>query len=222
MHTIPNIPFGKVTTRHVVRVFFPRMYGKYEGAAVPSSNLKSIYNRALRPIMLQLMPNHATHWPVKYEAAMALYRDDRGQIHPGSLDVPSHLLPQLAEEYLQRIANIHTSFHDAYFGHELCGWKAATAHDADNEDDRNLGLEDLTHGLDLDQINDHQWKVDVALEFGVPGHIITWCADTHATIIQWILPNLQNVDRIKNSKHFYHDKVTHLQDIAGFRWTPSS
>ena len=221
MHAIPNVPFGKVTNRHVVRLFFPRMYDRQETNAVPSTDLASIYDRALRPIMLNLMPNQAGHWPVTYDAAVALYRDRHGHIRPGSLDVPSHLLPDLARDFLNRISALQPYFRDAYFGHELRGWKGATVHDPADEDDRQEGLADLTNLLDMDLINRQLWNVDVALEFGVPRHIVTWRADAHERIIRWILPDIQNIDRVTSSKRFYHDKAMHLQDIAGFRWAPS-
>ena len=144
-----------------------------------------------------------------------------GHIHLGSLNVPSHLLPDLARDFLNQISALQPYFHDTYFGHELRSWKGATVDDLVDEDDRQKGLADLTNLLDMDLTNQQLWNVDVALEFSVPHHIITWHADTHERIIHWILPDIQNIDCVTSCKWFYHNKAMHLQDIVSFYWAPS-
>lgn len=69
------------------------MYGLNESRKVPSQDLQLVYNECLRPLALEHLSNMGTHLPASYAAALTLYWDNRGRIHPGSLDVPSHILP---------------------------------------------------------------------------------------------------------------------------------
>lgn len=63
--------------------------------------------------------------------------------------------------------------------HELRGWKGATIHDPSSEPDKVAALEDLTRSLDLDAIIEDDWKIDVAMELGVPGHVVAWHTSNH-------------------------------------------
>ncbi|KIK73234.1 hypothetical protein PAXRUDRAFT_29267, partial [Paxillus rubicundulus Ve08.2h10] len=49
LHTIPNFAFSKVSTRVIIRVFLPWMYGR-ESKGVPSTDLALIYNACLHPL----------------------------------------------------------------------------------------------------------------------------------------------------------------------------
>lgn len=234
MHSIPNVAFGKVANRSSVRVFFPRMYQRAESKKIPTRDLESIYDQCLRPLILRLMPNQATHWPRDYTSAVETSRDRGGRLHFSSLDIPSHLLDEFSHLYLERIQTLRPYFRDAYFGHELRGWKAATVHnlEGDGEEDRQDGqhnpiyervnaLEDLTRVLDMQSINQEQWLVDVGLEFGIPGKVVTWQTRGHQALIRFLLPELDNVmEVLADKRHFFVDNQMHLKDVAGFRWTP--
>lgn len=232
MHKIPNMSFGKVANRSCIRVFFPRMYHLFNSNKIPAADIELIYNRCLLPIIRQLMPTHASHWPPSYEIALKTSRDRAGRLHLGSLDIPAHILPQFATLYLETIETIRPYFRDAYFGHELRGWKGATAHNFATDDDqpddeanfvyeRVSGLYDLTRVLNMQAIQEDQWLVDVGLEFGRPGKVVTWSSTGHLALVQHLLPDVPNLERKFNrSKNYHVDHQMHLKDVAGFRWTP--
>ncbi|KIJ57725.1 hypothetical protein HYDPIDRAFT_103939, partial [Hydnomerulius pinastri MD-312] len=215
MSTVPNMAFGKVANRHAVRLFFPRMYRAGQPPLIPSATLEMIYNKCLHPVIMDIMPNQATHWPVNYAAAMTLYRNNAGHLQLGSLDVPSMLLHDLCNNLLTNLHNTHPTLRDAYFGHELRGWKGATAHDGFNEDDRQEGLEAMTSVLDLNAINPHAWHLDVAIEYGIPSRVVTWRAQGHRALLQYLLPDT-DITKLMKSKNFFEDNVMHMNDVAGF------
>jgi len=223
MCNIPNYAFGKVTTRSVVRVFLPRMYKVHE-KGIPPADLALIYDKCLRPLVVQLMPNMAAHWPVSYGGAMTLYKDQRGHIHPGSLDVPSHLLDIFGLMYLRRLAQLGPHFCDAYFVHELRGWKAATVHDPTDEPDKVAALDDLTNVLRMDAINRDEWHVDVGVELGYPGHIVTWKKNGHYHVLKGCLPSIgeAEIQALMRQTNFTLDPLIHLLDLAGFRCRPGA
>ena len=229
MHKIPNLPLGKVANRSIVRIFFPRMYHRFDSSKIPSPDIELIYNASLRPIIQELMPNQATHWPYSYQVAMETSRDTSGRLHLGSLDIPAHLLPDFASQFLRSVQELRPYFRDAYFGHELRGWKGATFHNLSNYNippqndlhERVSALDDLTRVLDMPAINPDQWLIDIGLEFGAPHHVVTWRSLGHSALLRHLCPNIRNLDRVlERSKTFYIDHQMHLKDFAGFRWTP--
>lgn len=224
MCNVPNYVFGKVATRSVVRVFLPHMYKMHEKKEVPSKDLALIYNKCLRPLCLELMSNMAAHWPVSYDSALALYKDQSGHIHLGSLDVPSHLLRTFGQRYLEKLKELRPYFRDAYFVHELRGWKAATVHDPTDEPDKVAALEDLTNVLRMDEINLEEWHLDVGVELGYPGHVVTWTKTGHRRVLMHCLPNLDEaeIDALVGQKNFILDRLMHLLDFAGFRCRPGA
>lgn len=236
MHSIPNVALGKVANRSAIRVFFPRMYQRAESRKIPMTDLQAIYNQCLRPLILRLMPNQGSHWPQDYNSAVETSRDHAGRLHLSSLDIPAHLLNEFARSYLERVQTMRPYFRDAYFGHELRGWKGATVHNLEDADEevREDGqpeedpiyehvnaLEDLTRVLDLGSINQDQWLIDIGLEFGSPGKVVTWQTRGHRALIRYLLPDIENVEEaLRNNRHYFVDNQMHLKDLAGFRWSP--
>lgn len=230
MHSIPNVALGKVANRSAIRVFFPRMYHAFDSKKIPNEDLEAIYNRCLLPIVRRFMPNQATHWPPNYEAARETSRDRSGRFHSSTFDIPVRLLEEFSTAYLESVQTLRPYFQDAYFGHELRGWKAVTVHnmDSDGNDpayEHVSALRDLTDVLDMNRIRQDQWLVDVGLEFGLPGRVVTWRTLGHEALVSYLLPNHQNPGRALHhgrSKSYHVDHQMHLKDLAGFRWTPGS
>lgn len=222
MHTIPNYPFGKVANRSVVRVFLPRMYKMHETRAIPAQDLELIYDQCLRPLVRDHMHNMASHWPASYASALSLYRDGRGRLHQGSLDVPAHILDVFGRAYLRKLAQLRPYFADAYFVHEFRGWKGATVHDPIDELDRQLALQKITNILRMDKIDPAFWYIDIGLEFGLRDHIVTWCDSGHENVLAHCLPSVNpgQISRIVDLSTFYVDHMMHLKDLTGFRYTP--
>ncbi|KAF9218170.1 hypothetical protein BS17DRAFT_823392 [Gyrodon lividus] len=91
-------------------------------------------------------------------------------------DVPHlaalHTIPNFA--FAKKLGHLRPEFRDAYFVHELQGWKGATVHDPDNIPNKVAALGDLTHVLDMDHMVQEDWQIVVTLELGLPGHVIAW------------------------------------------------
>ncbi|KAG6370137.1 hypothetical protein JVT61DRAFT_12439 [Boletus reticuloceps] len=221
MHTIPNFAFAKVTNRSVVRVFLPRMYRLRETRAIPSTDMELIYDQCLRPLIQHHLPNMYTHWPASYASALTLYRDSRGQIHPGSLDIPAELLFTFGPEYLTRLAELKPYFRDAYFVHEFRGWKGITVHDPYSGADRQAALDKMLHFLDWPRIQESDWHVDVGFEIGVPGSVVTWRHTGHRFLLAHCLPTLHEGDiEVLLNRKTEMDHQMHLKDLTGFRCQP--
>ncbi|KAG1793321.1 uncharacterized protein HD556DRAFT_1238042 [Suillus plorans] len=172
MHKIPNMPLGKVQQRHVVRIFFPRLYStEWPVDQLTQDKLALIYDQCLRPTMLEVVPESRDKWPTTYAAAYAQSRSRTGSLAFSSTDIPWYRLEQVATTLLAKLADLGPGFRDAYFGHELRGTKGATIHNGRDEDERRLAMDDLFEHVDVDSLDPEQWHVDVALTIGVPGHL---------------------------------------------------
>ena len=223
MHQIPNFHFGKVANCSVIRVFLPRMCGVNLTRAIPSQDFQVIYDECLRPLIQTFLPNMYTHWPASFASAMTLYQDQQGRIHEGSLDIPSELLFRFAPAYLNRFAALKPYFQDAYFVHEFQGWKGATVHNPLDADDREAALAKLTDILQMHLLDESQWHIDIGLEFGAPGHVVTWSDGGHYTLLSHCLPSTP-MHQIQHliSKTADIDHMMHLGDLTGFHVSPGA
>lgn len=222
MHHIPNFAFGRITNRSIIRVFFPRMYRPQESRSIPSQHFQLIYDSCLRPLVEKHMTTMSSHWPVSYDAAFVLYQDSNNHIREGSLDVPQVVLNAFGPEYLQTLSRLHPDFRDAYFVHELRGWKGATVHDPSHQLDRHLAWQQFTQCLHLDKIQPADWFVDVGLELGRPQYVTTWRDSGHADLLAHCLPSIEEhqIDSLCRSRSFFLDPIMHLGDLTGFRCSP--
>ncbi|KAG8221814.1 hypothetical protein J3R82DRAFT_2152, partial [Butyriboletus roseoflavus] len=170
------------------------------------------------------MSNMATHWPASYASALTLYRDTKGRIHPGSLDIPTHILPIFGRDYLDRLTDLRPYFRDAYFVHELRGWKGATIHNPFHEPDKVAALDDLLRCLNINAINQDEWQLDVAMELGVLGHVVAWRTSNHRRLLHHCLPSLseEEISNLMDRQAFILDPTMHLKDISGFRCSPGA
>ncbi|KAG1838781.1 hypothetical protein F4604DRAFT_1600041 [Suillus subluteus] len=172
MHKIPNVPLGKVQQRHVVRIFFPRLYNQDSSInQLAQDKLALIYDRCLRPTMIEVVPESRDKWPTTYAAAYTQSRSRTGSLAFSSTDIPWYRLQEVAPTLLAKLADLGPAFKDAYFGHELRGTKGATIHNGRDEDERHLAMDDLFEHVNVDSLNAEQWHVDVALTISVPGHL---------------------------------------------------
>lgn len=223
MHKIPNMPLGKVQQRHVVRIFFPRLYStEWPVDQLTQDKLALIYDQCLRPTMLEIVPESRDKWPTTYAAAYAQSRSRTGSLAFSSTDIPWYRLEQVATTLLAKLADLGPAFRDAYFGHELRGTKGATIHNGRDEDERRLAMDDLFEHVDVDSLDPEQWHVDVALTIGVPGHVVTWRESSHRELLSYLMPaaSAQKISRlIKNKDRFHLDRALQIKEFAGFRAT---
>lgn len=224
MYKIPNIALGKVRHRHITRLFFPRLYQSHGNPAIPTSLLEDLYDKCILPTVRKVIPEHATHWPVDYAAASRQFRDNKGQLHFSSIDVPQDRLDQFSQVLLEQL-NRFEEFSDAYFLHELRGTKGGMIHSAHARVEREEKLQEMMEFLNISKLVLEQWWIDVGIEIHMAGHILQWTQGGHAAILQSILPGISNhnINRLLNSKTLFHlDRACQLTDLAGFRCEPSS
>jgi hypothetical protein len=226
MHKIPNIPLGKVQQRHVVRLFLPRLYNADSPVdQLPQDKLALIYDRCIRPTMMEVVPESRDKWPTTYTAAYAHSRSCTGSLAFSSTDIPWYRLDQVATTLLAKLADLGPSFRDAYFGHELRGTKGATIHNGRDENERRLAMDDLFEHVDVDSLNAEQWHVDVAVTISVPGHVVTWRESSHHELLSHLMPaaSAQQISRLMNNKARFHlDRTLQIKEFAGFRATTAN
>ncbi|KAG1861501.1 hypothetical protein DFJ58DRAFT_657457 [Suillus subalutaceus] len=183
MHRIPNVPLGKVEQRHVVRIFFPRLYAAASEdpswVGLSQEDFALIYDKCLRPLMLEHLPDSRDRWPTSYNIALTHSRTLTGSIALNSVDVPWRVLHHIAVPLLTRLGEEKPAFKDAYYVHELRGKKNAAMHDGDDAVARRLALDDVFEHVDDEDLDPRQWHVDVALTIGLPGHVVTWRESSH-------------------------------------------
>jgi hypothetical protein len=81
MHKIPNVPLGKVQQRHVVRIFFPRLYSTAhldDKVNMSQEDLALIYDCCLRPTLIEAVPEFLDRLPTSYAAAFTHSKTCRG------------------------------------------------------------------------------------------------------------------------------------------------
>lgn len=191
MHKIPNVPLGKVQQRHVVRIFFPRLYSAAhldDNIFLSQEDLALIYDRCLRPTLLEVVPEFRDRLPTSYAAAFTYSKTCSGGLAFGSLDIPWDRLERVAEILLAKLGEQKSVFKDAYFVHELRGTKGSTMHDGEDQVERHFALEDMFEHVDVDTLDPQDWLVDVALTIGIEGHVITWRESCHQELLSHLMP----------------------------------
>lgn len=229
MHKIPNIPLGKVEQRHVVRIFFPRLYTAASEnpswVGLSQEDFALIYDRCIRPIMTQYLPQTRDRWPTSYNSALIHARTLTGSIAFNTVDVTWHILEELAVPLLTKLGEERDEFKDAYYVHELRGKKNAAMHDGDDAIARRMALDDIFEHVDDSYLDPRQWHVDVALTIGLPGHVVTWRESSHREILGFLMPDAgpDRIDRLMKSKSAFHvDRHLQIKEFAGFRATTTA
>lgn len=181
-----------------------------------------LYDDCIRPAVMEIMPNQASHWPVSYAAAVRQSKDRRGILHLGTVAVPSDLLVPFCAAFRSRLDSIEY-FKESFFCHELRGLKGGTAHQEDNEG-RNPeeAFDTFFDNIDEARIDEDNWMVDVGLEIYDAFRVVNWSRSAHSQILKYLLPSLdsEQVDKLQKRDTFHLDNVAHLDDFAGFRCEP--
>lgn len=230
LHLIPNIGFGKLAQRHLVRILLPALYDPMWETGkdvVPPSReiLASIYDNVTRPVWLATFRSGVGHIPVSYDDEM--YRisnvNSKGVSHSfGTQDIPSFSIPQFGQRFLARLRS-HSFGKGAFFLHTVRGTRAASAHDGFDEDDRNEALLEWMSWVRTHPNEDigDRWFVDVGVELRIPGHCLQWRKDGHIHIVKHFLDNVTNptISRMlrPHSKRYKVDSSATLTQLAGFR-----
>ncbi|KAI0069524.1 hypothetical protein K474DRAFT_1557004, partial [Panus rudis PR-1116 ss-1] len=85
--------------------------------------------------------------------------------------------------------------------------------------------DDVLSFLDADRLQAPKWWIDVALEYHIPGRVIQWTRTGHATLLQALLPSLDEGnlgDLVDNERKFHLDYNGQVRDFAGFRCEPGA
>jgi hypothetical protein len=205
-------------------VFFPRLYQPNKRPAIPSEIRTLIYEKCLRPAVIDINPICQSRWPIDYSAVMTLYRDKKGLFHFGSIDFPACLLGKLGTK-LRDLFQMHEGLQDAFFVHEIKGTKGASHHDPNNKGDRDAALDDVLDLLDRGLIRSSEWVIDVGIEIRQESHVLQWLTRGHRRILEFLLPSAteDHIEAILSSSAQYHQDINgQLGDLSGFRASPSS
>lgn len=224
IHKIPNVALGKVERRHITRIFFPRLYEKGKCPAISAEILATIYDECLRPAILNVNPFDQSRWPITYSKAMDLYRDSKGMLHFGTLDVPANMLESFGKTLLGLLRK-HEGLADAFFVHEIRGTKGASHHDPSSIEMRRAALDEIFDSFDRQLLKIEEWVVDIAMEVRHEGHVLQWLTKGHRRILEFLLPSASEnkISDILHSKTQYNcDISAQLSDLGGFRALPGS
>lgn len=223
MHKIPNMALGKADRRQVTRIFFPWLYHKGKSPAI-SSELRAHIYECIRHAVLQIDPFDQGKWPITYAEAMKLCRDEKGQFHFGTLDLPAKNLGGFADGLLALLQE-HGQLKDAFFLHEIRGIKGGYHHDDHSHEARQEALDGVFSTYDREQMKDSDWFVDIGTEIWCAGHTLQWMTGSHRSLLRYILSRASEsqVDSVLSSSTQYHlDLSAQLTDLGGFRSSPAS
>lgn len=219
---IPNCALGSVGSRHLTRIFFPKLYLDNAEPCLQRDHLKSLYDNCIRPAVMQVIPSQASHWPVDYQSALDQARDTTGRLHFSSMAVPPICLVEFCDALLALLDAV-PGFEQAYFGHELRGLKGGTAHEDEGRHPEEAFNTFFEH-VDTGRIDEDNWLVDVGLEIYDPGNIVQWSRHSHPAILKYLMPSLTDAEvcSLQRRKTFHLDHVSQLDDFAGFRSEPGA
>jgi hypothetical protein len=184
--------------------------------------MAQLYDKCTRPAVMEVIPSHASHWPIDYANAFQLAKDTNGHLHLGSVAVPATHLVAFCAALRNGLEKID-GFKGAFFCHELRGLKGGTAHE---EDDEGRNPEEAFHtffdSVDTTRIDQQNWLVDVGLEIHDPEMAVQWSKSAHPAILQHLLSSLtaEEISTLQKRKTFCVDHAAHLEDFAGFRCEP--
>lgn len=198
----------------------PNLYQRLEENKITQELLEFSW-QAMRSAYRIIAPERIGYLPLSYKLAYRQQQGARGQLHLSTYDVPPEFQQRLAERYLHFLALLHDDFRGAYFIHELRGTKASTFHHLDDEHFRRNQLARYTDTFRPDALNDptSRWDIDVAIEVSLPGHVIHIAECSHAKLLRWLLPSLDQPSNLalRQNSRFLVDHAASLRDLAGFR-----
>lgn len=102
--------------------------------------------------MYDLALKQLTHWPINYDMAMARIYNVKEQLHYGSIQIKSDLLDRFSQLLLLHL-NEYNQFKNAFFCHEVRGFKAGRTHNPNDMDAYNKALEYMCCDIDT-------WQTD--------------------------------------------------------------
>ncbi|KAL7281845.1 hypothetical protein ACG7TL_005168 [Trametes sanguinea] len=226
-HHLGNVCIATFGTRAQVRLLFPQIRAEGGTPKVTQTDLATLYDRGILRAIRELIPEHAAHWPPSYHAAMSLYRDPRGQMHYGRMDIPEDLVPDFATLLRAKLAQ-HPRLANPLFMIELRGTKGMFSFPFDNVDARqnafNRLIEHIDLGVEAAHNNLPNWYCDVGVEVARPGHVLQWLSAAHQRLLAHALPSQTQaaITKLLGSTKFSSDVSGHLFDLAGFRANPGS
>lgn len=224
LRRIPNCGFGKVETRHITRLFFPKMFEPHGNGLMTQAQFALLYNKCVQPIVVELWPTVVEHWPPSYAAALELQRDEHGKICHKTVDCQPVNLVTFNRNLRARLEQ-YECFQDSFYLHEWKGLKGASHHAIDDVEGRQRAYEIVTRSIDFTQVQPDNWKIDVAIELSMTDSVLQWRKSCHGPLLQYILPNVDQEHiqaLLRSTQRFDLDISAHLGDLAGFRCEPRS
>ena len=165
---IPNIGFATTGNSHVVRLCFPGLYEQGQnnalGRELTQREMAQVYDEALRPSMMEVVPFGISHWPRSYKTEMWRAWMKSGSYTFKTIDVDVDALDELSAVLIQKLDELPGEWgKDAYFLHEYKGVKGRTPHGLDGAE-VDVAFRDLFRDIYLERLDTSQWFVDVGME----------------------------------------------------------
>lgn len=224
MSDIPNCHLAQLTSRGLVRLFFPLLYRVGSPATMDAAHLKQIYEKCLLPVICELIPQIQSRWPSSWDAAQVQYRDHAGRLHFTSIDIPSDILPEFGPRFLQSLEAKFTWAKGVFYGTEIRGAKGATAHDLHDPLARQIAENDFTEIIDLDLVrDDEEWDIDIGIEGYEDEVNMQWRKDAHGRLLRYLLPSatIPQIEALLRSQKRYTSHINGgLTQVAGFTASP--
>lgn len=208
-------------------MFFPGLVNDDGSPGLTQDDLATIYDCGILPAVHHVIPLDVAHWPPSYKAAMALYRDTRGQFHFGKVDIPEYSVDLFAETLCDNLAEFGR-FENALFQIELRGTKGRYQFALGDAAARENAFNLLTESLELnlrngpDSLSD--WYVDIGVEVIRPFHVVQWATAAHELLLAHALPSLTPIElsKLHDGSNFDLDVSGHVFDLGGFRCHPGA
>lgn len=224
LHRIPNICFGKVSTRHKTNLFLPALYqsSSKRKQKVSQQHLALIYDDCIRPAILEVAPARLSHWPATYELAFRRASDDNHHLHYNSIEISPERMQRFCSILLQKL-DMHPQFEGAFFYHEWRGLKEGTAHNGATGAEVDRAWDMLLIDLRRDDIVLKDWYVDVGMEIYSRGKVLHWWKDAHEQLLKFLMPDLPDdkITGIQARREWKTDVAALLYPLAGFRTSVS-
>lgn len=217
LHWIPNVAFGKLGDRSVIRIMFPHLINSEHLVRFQEKDLDIIYDRAFFPTAAEVFPASIAEWPPTRAIALIRARDPAGRIALSSVIVPAAKADDFMSGVRRRIRD------DCDMGrtlilHQVRGVKLATKHDPRDPLARQRAWHDIARHYHRSRLDVDCWYIDVGVEWHIEGHCVFFDRHFHTSAIQWALKqDAEAAQKFISRGHFQVDLSSSTTDLAGYR-----
>ena len=184
-----------------IHIFFPGLGSNSPRPALLSEDeVRTLYERGLRPCIARILPEAALDWPQSYELSCPYeIHDTAGAVGENSyagtgalrsVTFPPSSMNDFAPT-LRRLLQLNEVewAKGLFFLHRVCGMKSATQHQKTLNSARSACFKAFERAhIPFESTSQGDWWIDVGLEFhGDKGEIFQWNTDAHHRVVENVL-----------------------------------